>query len=228
MAGRKRVGVVRESNVNQSMIIWVGVGAVIMVMALTFYAFGFDMGFIRFGGNMNTSGLLWGAAICIILSYISDIMFVNAARKFFDNPPSMLAYIPYVSMIALFDSWSVYVAWAVTGIGVLIALGAFTSFGQFLPVDIIQMGYTKMAVAIIICMAVFTVIRGIYCLLIKKDAMKLYKEQINDSFGGGGSMSLASYALYFVPIIRMIPLYTDINFLNSIKMDLDAMRDREE
>lgn len=228
MAGRKRVSAVRESNVNQSMIIWVGVGAVIMVMALTFYAFGFDMGFVRFGGNMNTNGLLWGAGICIVLSYISDIMFVNQARKFFDAPPSWLAYIPYVGMIALFDSWSVYLAWATVAIGVLIALAAFTSFGQFLPVDIIQTGYTKMAVAIIICMVVFTIIRGIYCLLIKRDAMKLYNEQINDSFGGGGNWSFFSYAVYFIPIIRMISLYTDINLLKSIKIDLDAMKAREE
>jgi hypothetical protein len=228
MAGRKRANVVRESNINQSMIIWVGVGAVLMVMALTFYGFGFDMGFVRVGGHMNTDGLLWGAGICIALSYVCDIMFVNTARKFFDNPPSWIAYIPYVGMIALFDSWSVYLAWAVSAIGVLIALAAFTSFGQLLPVDIIQMGYTKMSIAIILCMLVFTVIRGTYCLLVKRDALRLYNEQINDSFGGGGSWSFFSYAVYFIPIIRMLSLYTDINLLNNIKIDLDTMKAREE
>lgn len=228
MAGRQRAKSVRESNVNQSMIIWVGIGAVIVVMALTFYAFGFDMGFVRVGGHMNTNGLLIGAGICIALSYLCDILFVKAVRNFFGASPTPLAYIPYVGMIALFDSWAVYLGWATVVVGVLVALGAFTSLGQFLPTDLIQTGYNNMAIAILVCMAVFTVIRGVYCLLVKRDAMKLYKEQINDSFGGGGSLSLFSYAVYFIPIIRMISLYTDINLLKSIKFDLDAMAAQEE
>lgn len=227
MAGRKRASTARTGNFNTSLYMWLGIAAVIAVMALTFYMFGFDIGIVSVPGHMNSNMAIWAGVLCIVAAYVADVQYTKVAREFFDAPAKWTRFIPYAGVISLFDTWALYVSLGLILIALVIALVMFTSVGQILPLDVLQFGYEQMIVAALTCMGIFSIIRGAYFMIIKKEALALHEKHIHET-GTGGKFSKLTYISYFIPIARMISIYTDINLLRNIKADLDSMTRLEE
>lgn len=227
MAGRRGSKQVVKSD-NNSLMMYIPMVAVLIVLAMTLYTFGIDFGFVSFGGNPNVNVLYGGAAACVVASFITDIMFIKAIKKLYKRKSSFMDYVPFFNTTTIFTKNAKYFSIAIAVVMFGVALTAYTPLGQFLPVDYLLFTATNSVVVIIIAIGVYAIVRGIQCLKIKSSIDRFYKEKINDSYGSGGAMSFVAYIIYFLPIIRAISLFTDINFINSVRLEAQEMHKREE
>lgn len=212
---------------NSSLMVYGAISAVLLVLVLGVYTFGIDLGFIHLFGTPDIRILYVGAVLCLVLSYLVDIFYIKTVRKFFNAGETWQMYIPYFNFSCTFDKKS-SIATLIGGILIaVIALPAYTPLGRYLPVDYLVTISSKSIWIILILGAAYSVLRGIYALKFKRKAEELYKKHISESYGSGGSVNKVAYIIYFLPIIRSISLLTDINFLKSVKFDLDSMRRNE-
>lgn len=229
MAGRKGQKSVVKSSIDSSTMVYVSMAVVLLVLCLSLYTFGIDFGFISFGGNPNVNILYGGLVICIILSYVIDIIYIKAIKRFYRAKDNFLTYIPYINFIAIMGKKATMFAWVLVGAGVLIALPAYTPLGQFMPLGYIYVVNSYSIIALIFILGIYSVIRGYFSLYFKKQAERVYKEQISEDYGAGsGGLTFVSYAIYFLPIIRSISLFTDLNFINTVRIELEEMYREEE
>ncbi|MFF2798230.1 hypothetical protein [Lysinibacillus xylanilyticus] len=228
MAGRRGQKVAVKNGVDSSMMVYVSMAIVLAALSLALYTFGIDFGFVHFGGSPNVNVLYGGAVACIILSYIVDIMYVKAIKRFYRQKDSFLTYIPYVNFIGIFSKTPIIISWVLVGLSLLIVVPAFTPIGQFMPVDYLVLMSTKSIYILLGCMVVFSIIRGYYCFYFKKQVETTYRREISENHGSGGNLTFVGYIIYFLPIIRAISLFTDLNFINTVKSDLDDMYRGEE
>lgn len=228
MAGRRGQKEAVKTSFDSSTLVYVSMAAVLIVLSATLYVFGIDFGFIHFGGTPNVNILYGGAIMCIILAYIIDIYYVKAIKRYFRAKSSFLDYIPYINFIGIFGKVPALISWVLVVAAVLIAIPAYTPLGRFMPVDYLVLMTGNSIFGILGIMVIITFIRGYHSMRFKKIADSAYKKKISESYGHGGAMALASYIIYFLPIIRSISLFTDLNFINTVKRELDEMYRREE
>lgn len=229
MAGRRgQASPAKESAVGSNIQIYLSLIAVMVVGAFGIWVFGVDFGFIQFGGQANINLLYAGAAGSILLSYYADVRYIKAVKKFYGAKATLLDYVPYINFIGTLGKYAAWTSWGAMALILIAAVPAFTPVGQFLPMEFLMFNYTTTVFIIIGMMALYTIIRGYHAFVFKRDAEKAYRKYINDDYGSGGGMSAASYVLYFMPIIRMLPIFTDINLINSVRMELEDMRRKEE
>ena len=225
---RGRTEVAKESAIGGNIIIYLSLIGVIITGAAGIWIFGVDFGFIQFGGQANINLLYAGAAGSILLSYYADIRYIKAIKKYYQAKPSILDYVPYINFIGVLGKYASLVSWIAMAAILLVSIPTFTPAGQLLPVEFLMFNYSTTVTVIIIMMALYTVIRGYHTFIFKRDVEGDYRKFISEDYGSGGYTSAASYVLYFMPIIRMLPIFTDINLINSVRMELDDMRRKEE
>lgn len=228
MAGRTKQKDVATSGIDSSTMVYVSMAVVLVVLSLALYTFGIDFGFVHFGGSPNVNVLYGGAAACIVLSYIIDIMYIKVIKRFYKAKDSFLTYIPYVNFISVFGKTPIIISWVLVGIVAILVVPAYTPLGQFMPVDYLVLMSAKSIYIVLGAMAIFTFIRGYYGFKFKKQADTAYKKEISEDHGSGGSLTLVGYVIYFLPIIRSISLFTDLNYINTVKSELDDMYHGEE
>jgi len=229
MAGRRGQREVVKSGIDPSTMVYVSMAVVLLVLSLSLYTFGIDFGFISFGGNPNVNVLYGGAIACVILSYIVDVTYIKAIKRFYRAKNNFLTYIPYINFISIMGKRASIFAWVLVGIGAAIALPAYTPLGQFLPITYLYAINTSSIIYLLIIIVIYTIIRGYFSLFFKKQADKAYKEQISEGYGSGnGGLTFVSYIIYFLPIIRSISLFTDLNFINTVRAELEEMYHGEE
>ena len=229
MAGRKGKKQVVKSGIDSSTMVYLSMAVVLLVLTFTLYTFGIDFGFISFGGNPNVNILYGGAAVCVFLSYICDIMYIKSIKRFYRARDNFLTYIPYVNFISIMDKKGIIASWVLVGIAAVIAIPAYTPVGQFLPTSYIYSISSTSIYVLLGTMVLFTLIRGYYSAFFKKQADKSYKAEISGDYGAGhGGFTFVSYVIYFLPIIRSISLFTDLNFINTVRRELEEMYRGEE
>lgn len=212
---------------NQSLMIYGMIGIMLAVLVGSMYLFGIDLGFIHFGGTPNVNILYAGAIIAIIISYVVDVIYIKAIKKYFKHEDTYTSYIPYFNFSSTFGKQMQWGVWAIAAIIVLVALPAYTPVGQFMPSNYLILMAGKSIYIILIAMITYTVMRGYSALKFKTTVEKAYRKHISSGYGSGNAMSFVSYVIYFLPIIRMISLITDINFIKNTTQELSEMKRRE-
>ena len=228
MAGRRNQKAVVKSSIDASTMIYVSMALVILVLTLTIYTFGIDFGFLHIGGTPNVNILYGGAVVCVIISYIVDIMYIKAIRKYYRQKPTWLTYVPYFNFTSILSKNMSYMSYAIMAVIALVAIPAFTPLGRFMPVDYLMFMATNSIFIILGMMVVYTIIRGWSTYSFKSKISKKYREEISESYGSGGNLTLVSHVIYFLPIIRSISMFTDLNFINTVRTELQEMRRGEE
>ena len=228
MAGRRQDKQVIKSGIDSSTMVYISMAVVLIVLSLSLYTFGIDLGFVLFGGTPNVNILYGGAALCVVLSYITDVMYIKAIKSYYKHPDSYTSYIPYFNFMSVFNKPSIIISWVLVAVIAVVALPAFTPLGQFMPTNYLILLAGKSIYIILGCMVVFTALRGYHALVFKGSMEKAYKEYISSEYGSGGAISMVSYAIYFLPLIRSISLFTDLNYIRSVQAELDEMYKGEE
>lgn len=228
MAGRRGQQATIKRGIDASTMVYVSMAGVLLVLSLALYTFGIDFGFVHFGGSPNVNVLYGGAVACIILSFLVDIMYIKSIKRFYKAKDNFLTYIPYVNFIGVFGKNAIYVAWGLVVITLILIVPAFTPLGQFMPVDYLVIMSRQSIFVILGVMAVFSIMRGYYCFKFKKQVDNTYKREISENYGAGGNLTFVGYVIYFLPIIRSISLFTDLNLINTVKSELDEMYRGEE
>lgn len=228
MAGRRGQNQAVKSGINESTMVYLSMAGVLVVLAGALYTFGIDLGFVHFGGTPNVNILYGGGVVCILLSYIIDIMYIKAIKRFYRAKDSYLDYVPYLNFIGVFGKVSIMASWVMVGIAAIIILPAMTFLGQYMPVDYLVFMAKKSVYVVLVIMAIFSFLRGYHCFIFKKQADSAYKKEISESYGSGGGLTLVGYVIYFLPIIRSISLFTDLNYINTVRRELEEMHRGEE
>lgn len=228
MAGRRDQTQVVKTGIDASTMVYVSMAAVLVILSAALYTFGIDFGFVHFGGSPNVNVLYGGAVVCILLSFIVDIMYIKAIKSFYKVKDDFLTYIPYLNFIGVFGKNPIYVAWGLVVIVAIVVLPALTPLGQFMPVSYLVMVSAKSIWVLLIAMGIFTFIRGFHCLKFKRQVDSTYKREISEDYGSGGGLTFVGYIIYFLPIIRSISLFTDLNLIKTVKSELDDMYRGEE
>lgn len=229
MAGRRQQKpAAEESPVGNTMLIYLSLSGVIATIAACIYFFGVDFGFVQFGGTANINVLYGGAAGAILISYLADVYYIKAVKKFYQAKSSWLDFVPYFNFIGLFSKVPQMVAWGMTIISALLCIPMFTPAGQLLPTNFLLMDIVYLAIIVIIMMAIYAIMKGYHAFIFKRDAESSHRKYVSESYGSGGGIAMASYLLYFMPIVRALPLFNDVNFINSVRLELDDMRRKEE
>lgn len=228
MAGRRGQQTTIKRGIDSSTMVYLSMAAVLLVLSLALYTFGIDFGFVNFGGSPNVNVLYGGAIACIVLSFLVDIMYIKAIKRFYKAKDNFLTYVPYVNFIGVFGKVPIYIAWVLITIAIVLVVPAFTPLGQFLPVDYLILISTRSIYIVLALMVIFSLMRGYYCFKFKKQVDSTYKREISENYGSGGNLTFVGYIIYFLPIIRSISLFTDVNLINTVKSELDEMYRGEE
>lgn len=228
MAGRRNQSEPITASIDSSTMVYVSMAGVVAILALSLYTFGIDFGFIHFGGTPNVNILYGGAAVCVALSYIVDILYIKTIRRYYRAKPSFMDYVPYVNFLPVLHKNVRVVMYFILGAGVVVLIPAMTPLGQFMPVDYLLVMSKNSMVFVIAVMGIFSVFRGYQIMKFKRQIEGTYKREVSENYGSGGGFTLVSHAIYYLPIIRAIAMFTDINFINTVKSELDDMQRGEE